>query len=260
MIKKLTCLPKTKAVVFGNRSFKPSNALLLTLIPWCPIISFPLPENCVIFSMFSGVSFQFFFQVSPIFLMILRCSWGNLSENVYVKILFLTLIEKFSKTCDFCLIIAARPVCWKYSFITDNVLFVCPFIHVHLSVVKVLNFLNYNYLLPNALLSFDRLLLPGWYQIFHGISLSCGDVQQSNGTRAPVQLYPVSRGLLLWHAGADHVYTDLFGRVSDVGHCPTGTYSNLTGLEYQSNCTLCPGGYFCDMQAQTTFTQICLAG
>ena len=54
MIKKLTCLPKAKAVVFGYRSFKQSNGILLALIPWCPIIAVPLPENCVIFSMFSG--------------------------------------------------------------------------------------------------------------------------------------------------------------------------------------------------------------
>ena len=110
MNKKLTCLPKTKAVVSGYRSFKLSNAILLALIPWCPIIAVPLPENCVIFSMFSGVLFQFFFQISQIFLIILRCSWGNLSENVYVKILLLTLTGKFSRTCDYCLIIAVRPV------------------------------------------------------------------------------------------------------------------------------------------------------
>ena len=52
--KNLTSLPKAKAVVFGYRSFKPSNAILLTLKPCCPIIAVPLPENCVIFSMFSG--------------------------------------------------------------------------------------------------------------------------------------------------------------------------------------------------------------
>ena len=50
----LSSLPKTKAVVFGYRSFKPSNAILLALVPWCPIIAVPLPENYVILSMFSG--------------------------------------------------------------------------------------------------------------------------------------------------------------------------------------------------------------
>ena len=109
-MKKLTCLPKTKAEVFGYWSFKLSNAILLALIPWCPIIVVALPKNCVIFSMFSGVLFRFFCQISQIFLLILRCSWGNLSENVYVKILLLAPIEKFSRTCDFCLIIADRPV------------------------------------------------------------------------------------------------------------------------------------------------------
>ena len=59
---------------------------------------------------FQGVLFRFFFQISRIFLIISRCSWVNLSENVYVKILLLALIEKFSKTCNFCLITADRPV------------------------------------------------------------------------------------------------------------------------------------------------------
>ena len=59
---------------------------------------------------FQGVLFRFFLQISRIFLIILRCSWVNLSENVYVKILLLALIEKFSRTCDFCLITADRPV------------------------------------------------------------------------------------------------------------------------------------------------------
>ena len=59
---------------------------------------------------FQRVLFRFFFNISRIFLIILRCSWGNLPENVYVKILLLTLIEKFPRTCDFCLIIADRQV------------------------------------------------------------------------------------------------------------------------------------------------------
>ena len=57
-----------------------------------------------------GVLFRFFFQISRIFLIILRCSLGNHSENAYVKFLLLPLIEKFSRTCDFCLITANRPV------------------------------------------------------------------------------------------------------------------------------------------------------
>ena len=52
--KEIDMLTLKKAVVFGNRSFKPSNAIILTLIPWCPIVVVLLPKNCVIFSMFSG--------------------------------------------------------------------------------------------------------------------------------------------------------------------------------------------------------------
>ena len=44
----------------GYRSFKPSNAILLALIPWCPINAVPLLENCVIFSLFSGGIFSIF--------------------------------------------------------------------------------------------------------------------------------------------------------------------------------------------------------
>ena len=60
--------------------------------------------------MFSGGIISIFFTNFTNFSNNLRCSWGNLSENVYVKILLLTLIEKFSRMCDFCLIIADRPV------------------------------------------------------------------------------------------------------------------------------------------------------
>ena len=60
-------IPKTNAVVFGYRSFEPSNASLLALIPWCPIIAVPLPENCVIFSMFSGGIISIFLSNFTIF-------------------------------------------------------------------------------------------------------------------------------------------------------------------------------------------------
>ena len=107
---------KGSSYMFGYRSFKPSNAILIALIPWCQIIVVPLPENWVIFSMFSGgIILIFFFQISRIFLIILRCSRVNLFDNVYVKILLLTLIKIFSRTCDFCLIIADRPVSQKRS-------------------------------------------------------------------------------------------------------------------------------------------------
>ena len=52
----------------------------------------------------------FSFEISQICLIIFRYSRGNLSENFYVKILLFTLIEKFSRMCDFCLITADRPV------------------------------------------------------------------------------------------------------------------------------------------------------
>ena len=116
-IKKVTYLAKTKAVVFGYRSFKPSKKSQMQFYimctrpnsSGCPIIVVPLPENCVIFSMFSGLLFRFFFQISRIY------------ENVYVKILLLSLFEKFSRTCDFCLmIIADRPVQLFIMFLQTN--------------------------------------------------------------------------------------------------------------------------------------------
>ena len=65
---------------------------------------------CDFLKVFRGYYFDFSFKFHEFFLIIFRCSWVNLSENVYVKILLLTLIEKFSRTCDFCLITADRPV------------------------------------------------------------------------------------------------------------------------------------------------------
>ena len=42
--------------------------------------------------------------------------------------------------------------------------------------------------------------------------------------------------------------------------CPVGTYNNDTGLKMESDCLPCPGGYYCDQLAQTTFVGICSAG
>ena len=42
--------------------------------------------------------------------------------------------------------------------------------------------------------------------------------------------------------------------------CPEGTYSNNTGLSDDSNCTVCPGGYYCATQGLTTPTGICSGG
>ena len=77
-----------------------------------------MSDNCVISRCFHGVLFQFFFQIFDFFWIILRCSWGNLSENVYVKNVLLTLIDKFSRMCDFCLIIADWLV--NLPLITEN--------------------------------------------------------------------------------------------------------------------------------------------
>ena len=71
----------------------------------------PAPRKlCDFLIVFRGYFFDFFFQISRIFLIILRCSWVKLSENVHFKTFLLTLIEKYSRTCDFCLITAERPV------------------------------------------------------------------------------------------------------------------------------------------------------
>ncbi|WAR09797.1 hypothetical protein MAR_034873 [Mya arenaria] len=42
--------------------------------------------------------------------------------------------------------------------------------------------------------------------------------------------------------------------------CPMGTFGNSTGLYQISECTPCPGGYYCDQEAQTTYTQLCNPG
>lgn len=49
-------------------------------------------------------------------------------------------------------------------------------------------------------------------------------------------------------------------RYSSQYPCPTGTFGNVTGMQAVGDCILCPGGYYCDMTAQTTYTQICQAG
>lgn len=42
--------------------------------------------------------------------------------------------------------------------------------------------------------------------------------------------------------------------------CPIGTYSNYTGLDNVTNCLPCPGGYYCDAEAQTSFSKVCQEG
>ena len=42
--------------------------------------------------------------------------------------------------------------------------------------------------------------------------------------------------------------------------CPLGTYSNSTGLRRSTDCTPCPGGWYCDGIGRTAPTAICDAG
>ena len=42
--------------------------------------------------------------------------------------------------------------------------------------------------------------------------------------------------------------------------CPPGTYNNDTGLQAESDCKSCPGGYYCDHYAQVDPTEECTAG
>jgi len=42
--------------------------------------------------------------------------------------------------------------------------------------------------------------------------------------------------------------------------CPLGTYNNNTGLNLVGQCAVCPGGYYCDEEGQTTFTKKCSPG
>ena len=52
----------------------------------------------------------------------------------------------------------------------------------------------------------------------------------------------------------------LQGKCSCLILCLTGRYSNYTGLQMESDCLLCPGGYYCDLQAQTDYSKIVLQG
>ena len=42
--------------------------------------------------------------------------------------------------------------------------------------------------------------------------------------------------------------------------CPRGSFSNYTGLQASADCQPCPGGYYCDQEAQTDYSKICDAG
>ena len=42
--------------------------------------------------------------------------------------------------------------------------------------------------------------------------------------------------------------------------CPRGTYNPNTGLKMESECLPCPGGFYCDQDAQVNYTEVCHAG
>ncbi|KAK2153849.1 hypothetical protein LSH36_283g03025, partial [Paralvinella palmiformis] len=42
--------------------------------------------------------------------------------------------------------------------------------------------------------------------------------------------------------------------------CPLGTWSDISGLGNVSDCTPCPGGYYCDQQALTAYSKLCTEG
>lgn len=39
-----------------------------------------------------------------------------------------------------------------------------------------------------------------------------------------------------------------------------GTYSNVTNLKMSSECTICPGGYYCETEGLTAPTGLCGEG
>ncbi|XP_071505048.1 uncharacterized protein [Diadema antillarum] len=49
-------------------------------------------------------------------------------------------------------------------------------------------------------------------------------------------------------------------RYQDEFKCPLGTYSNLTGLNESSQCSPCPGGFYCGEMGLTEATTPCFAG
>ena len=50
------------------------------------------------------------------------------------------------------------------------------------------------------------------------------------------------------------------GAYSDVPRCPEGSYSNATGLQAETSCTLCTGGYACTAAGLTEPNDVCGAG
>ena len=46
----------------------------------------------------------------------------------------------------------------------------------------------------------------------------------------------------------------------DTQPCPVGTIGNRTGLANESECTQCPGGFYCETSGRPTVTGLCKRG
>lgn len=46
----------------------------------------------------------------------------------------------------------------------------------------------------------------------------------------------------------------------DTQPCPVGTIGNRTGLANESECTQCPGGFYCETSGRATVTGLCKSG
>ena len=61
----------------------------------------------------------------------------------------------------------------------------------------------------------------------------------------------------LFHLG---YYCPLGTKYATEYPCPLGTWSDISGLGNVSDCTPCPGGYYCDQQALTAYSKLCTEG
>ena len=55
-------------------------------------------------------------------------------------------------------------------------------------------------------------------------------------------------------------YCPLGTRYGTEFRCPRGTFANYTGLQSEGECQPCPGGFYCDVEAQTSYSKVCPAG
>ncbi|XP_062606170.1 multiple epidermal growth factor-like domains protein 6, partial [Saccostrea cucullata] len=90
-------------------------------------------------------------------------------------------------------------------------------------------------------------------QTGQGSCVTCPAGFFCDNTMAPVVLYNSSYCPIGYYCPAGTRYSSQYP-------CPSGTFGNVTGMQAVGDCIQCPGGYYCDMTAQTTFTQICQAG